>query len=181
MDFSVAIPEIEADDMRLRAPRLSDEMEIDQAATFWDLRTMVDFVPHPIAEGTTRDWLQSVISNARDEYAWVIEEQATGAFWGLMSFERTSRADAEIGYWIHPHFWRRGIATRALSLLLRANPLRLQSVFAYCEEGNHASAKVLRKAGFQEMGLGQVFSKEEGGLIVTREFFWSIDTAEKGG
>lgn len=58
--------------------------------------------------------------------------------------------EGEIGYVIHPSYWSLGYATEASKLLLQFGfeRLGLGTIIATCDPENHASARVLRKAGF---------------------------------
>lgn len=51
-----------------------------------------------------------------------------------------------VGYWLGRDFWGRGIASRALDLLLKEVPLR--TLHAQVATGNRASLRVLEKCGF---------------------------------
>lgn len=62
----------------------------------------------------------------------------------------TMEGDREISYWIDPARWGRGIASRAVALLLEADTTR--PLHARVAAHNLASAAVLRKAGFREVG-----------------------------
>lgn len=55
----------------------------------------------------------------------------------------------EIGYVLHPDFWSKGLATEAARILLRFGfgELQLRRISATCHPDNHASARVLEKAG----------------------------------
>ncbi|MEO1528850.1 MAG: GNAT family N-acetyltransferase [Planctomycetota bacterium] len=60
------------------------------------------------------------------------------------------------GYWIGEAYWGRGVATRALRLLLQRVAFR--PLFARVSTSNHASIRVLQKCGFleshRELGRG---------------------------
>ena len=60
----------------------------------------------------------------------------------------------EIGYRIHPHYWRQGYATEAACELLRFGfvDLHLQSITAGCHAKNSASARVLQQIGMRYTG-----------------------------
>jgi RimJ/RimL family protein N-acetyltransferase len=58
--------------------------------------------------------------------------------------------DTEVTYWIDKAFWGRGVASRALALLLESVPAR--PVFARAASDNAASLKVLHRAGFVIIG-----------------------------
>ena len=59
------------------------------------------------------------------------------------------RHEGEIGYVFSRDVWSRGYATEAAEALLRFgfDHLGLRRITATCDAGNHASAKVLQKAG----------------------------------
>jgi RimJ/RimL family protein N-acetyltransferase len=52
----------------------------------------------------------------------------------------------EIGYWIDRRHWGRGIASRALALFLKSEPIR--PLYAIIAEHNAGSLRVLEKCGF---------------------------------
>lgn len=82
----------------------------------------------------------------------VIEDIQTCQPMGLMgfclSFENQQRV-GEIGYMIDPRFSGKGIATKALNMLLsKPEYAQIRSFIAIVTEGNSASEKVLIKNGF---------------------------------
>jgi RimJ/RimL family protein N-acetyltransferase len=62
----------------------------------------------------------------------------------VVSFEHAGRR--EVGYWIGPRFWGRGVATAALSAFLAHDTTR--PLYAGVAEHNTASIRVLEKCGF---------------------------------
>jgi RimJ/RimL family protein N-acetyltransferase len=56
----------------------------------------------------------------------------------------------EVTYWIDRAYWGRGVATRALALLLALVPDR--PLYARAASDNAASLRVLAKAGFHSVG-----------------------------
>ena len=148
--FSGDIPTLTYKDIRLRPPHLKDETDIERGASYFDMVAMRE-IAHPIIEGTTRGFLKHVISHTRSEMLWVIEACDNAQFLGLISLASSRKADCELGYWIHPHFWRRGIATRSARLLKNENPLNARHIAAACLADNIASATVLLNIGFREI------------------------------
>ncbi len=57
------------------------------------------------------------------------------------------RGDRQLGYLIAPKFWGRGVATRALELLLAID--RQRPMFAHVAVHNVGSRRVLEKCGFR--------------------------------
>jgi RimJ/RimL family protein N-acetyltransferase len=68
--------------------------------------------------------------------------------------------EPEISYWIGREFWRRGIATRALSEFLVQMADR--PLYARVAKNNQASIRVLEKCGFKHTGEDKGFSNARG-------------------
>ena len=79
----------------------------------------------------------------------------TGRIAGGCGLHRRIAPDGlEIGYWVHPAFLRRGLATRVASLLADA-AFRLPGIThveIHHDKANRASAGVPRKLGFECLG-----------------------------
>lgn len=69
---------------------------------------------------------------------------------GWISQEDVARKSAEIGYFIGEPFWGKGYATTAVHFLSKhlENEGHLVRLFAHTFAHNHASMRVLQKAGF---------------------------------
>jgi RimJ/RimL family protein N-acetyltransferase len=74
-----------------------------------------------------------------------------------------AEGDTEVTYWVDRSAWGRGIASRALTLLLEVVPVR--PVFARAASDNAASLRVLRKAGFREIGIERAYAPARGAEI----------------
>ena len=68
--------------------------------------------------------------------------------------------DTEITYWLGRSFWGRGVATRAVRLLLDRTPVR--PVTARAASDNAGSLAVLRKAGFRPVGKEVAYATGRG-------------------
>jgi RimJ/RimL family protein N-acetyltransferase len=77
----------------------------------------------------------------------------------------------EVGYWIGREFWGRGIATRALTLLL--NEIERRPLYAHVARHNAASRRVLEKCGFLVAGAAGVLP--EHGAEPVAEFILRLD------
>ena len=94
----------------------------------------------------TTHWREKILANA-DNLAWTIV--AGGDVAGnILCWEQDGKR--EVGYWIGKEFWGRGIATEALSLLLREVTER--PLYAHVARSNIGSIRVLEKCGFTEIG-----------------------------
>jgi RimJ/RimL family protein N-acetyltransferase len=94
-----------------------------------------------------------------------IEED--GAFVGTIgSF--TIEGDREVTYWIAPARWGRGIASTALRVFLELETTR--PLYGRVASHNAASAKVLARAGFVEVGSDTAFAAGIGADVEERIF-----------
>ncbi|MFJ8912432.1 GNAT family N-acetyltransferase [Amycolatopsis sp. NPDC102389] len=64
--------------------------------------------------------------------------------------------DAEVTYWIDRSAWGRGIASRALALLL--DMVEVRPVYARAASDNLGSLRVLQKAGFSVIGTENAYA-----------------------
>ena len=141
---------IELQTIRLRRPALSDVDAIfeygsdPEVARFadWPVRTRTDGLAESLlARG--RRW------KAGTEFYWVITSKEDDRAIGGISCT-VDRDSAEIGFLLNRRFWGRGIATEAGHAVvgwLRSFPA-VGKIWATCDAGNHASARVLEKLGF---------------------------------
>jgi len=107
-----------------------------------------DPVAHEMAAFKPREWDAFV-----EHWAKILENQAVTkkvillgdeVVGDILRFERSGLE--EIGYWIGRVHWGKGIASRALSLFLKIEPIR--PLYAIVAEHNTASRRVLEKCGF---------------------------------
>lgn len=91
-----------------------------------------------------------------------------GEFVGTVS-SFTVEGRREVSYWISPERWGQGIATKALQLLL-ADIEPTRPIYGRVAEHNPASAKVLLRAGFQEVGSDRGFAPGVGAEVNERIF-----------
>jgi [ribosomal protein S5]-alanine N-acetyltransferase len=106
-------------------------------------------------------------TRAQMEWFAAIERECTGIWWaicsrdgrefygaaGLNNHVRRHRK-AEIGFWLLPEYWGRGIAAEALHPILETafGPLQLHRVEAFVETANTRSARLLHRLGFRHEG-----------------------------
>jgi len=94
-----------------------------------------------------------------DEGAWfglAVEELETGQFTGLLFLRVDSYENqcVEVGYRLHPDYWRRGYTTEGLRCLLAfmGREFAVRRVTASCVAGNAGSVGVLESLGFGREG-----------------------------
>ncbi|MFA6277029.1 MAG: GNAT family N-acetyltransferase [Pedobacter sp.] len=85
--------------------------------------------------------------------AWVIAlKENPNQMIGSIGYWRTNLANyrAEIGYMLHPNYWRKGIISEALNktIAFGFNEMKLHTIQANINPGNDASRQILVKHGF---------------------------------
>jgi RimJ/RimL family protein N-acetyltransferase len=80
----------------------------------------------------------------------------------------TMDGERQVTYWIAPPRWGQGLASRALRALLAIEPAR--PIYGRVADHNVASAKVLARAGFVEVGSETAFAPGIGREVVERIF-----------
>jgi RimJ/RimL family protein N-acetyltransferase len=93
--------------------------------------------------------------------------EADGEFVGTVASFRFE-AERNVSYWIAPARWGQGLATQGLRAFLEIEPTR--PLFGRVADHNVASAKVLARAGFVEVGSDTGFAPGVGAEIVERIF-----------
>jgi len=80
----------------------------------------------------------------------------------------TIEGEREVTYWIAPSRWGQGLASRALRAFLEIETTR--PLYGRLAGHNAASAKVLARAGFVEVGSETAFAPGVGAEVVERSF-----------
>lgn len=103
----------------------------------------------------TREWLAHKLDHWR-QYGfglWLVRARETGQFagrGGLQHVEIEGRDEIEVGYCFLPNFWGSGLATELARASIRAAfaVLNLPEIVCFTLTTNHASQRVMQKAGF---------------------------------
>lgn len=93
-----------------------------------------------------------------------------GEFVGTVS-SFTIEGEREVSYWIAPARWGQGLASRALRAFLAIETTR--PLYGRVADHNAASAKVLARAGFDEVGTDTGFAPGVGAEVV--EHIYRLD------
>lgn len=154
----------------IRAYRPSDAEDLQRAANHAEVsKNLRDGFPFPYTLDDARWWIDRCISEASTNdnnksrtFAIALDDVVVGGI-GLvdspeaeaMSSEDDGGCPEEIGYWLTPSEWSKGIATKALELLIsrarrRDLPLRTscRAMMALPDVENYASRRVLEHCGF---------------------------------
>jgi RimJ/RimL family protein N-acetyltransferase len=126
-------------------------------------RNLRDRFPHPYTHADAERWVQLNMSNgADDNLAIEVAGEVVGSI-GIVPQPDVFRRSAEIGYWLTPALWGRGITTEAVRAM-SAHVFATRDIcrlFAGVFEHNPASTRVLENAGFVMEGrLRSAVTKE---------------------
>ncbi|AMW03907.1 GNAT family N-acetyltransferase [Gemmatimonas phototrophica] len=141
----------------LRPYQPADASEVQRLAGAAAVAETTLNIPHPYADGMAEAWI------ATHRAAWEAGTAVTfaittvdDALRGTVSLQLTrSHGRGELGYWIGQPYWGRGLATEAVTALLRFafEDLHLNRLQASYLPRNPASGRVLAKVGMLREGL----------------------------
>jgi ribosomal-protein-alanine N-acetyltransferase len=115
----------------------------------WD--NLKDYIPHPY-KIEDADWFINFSKNETKSKSFVIEydNQLCGII-TLNSQDDIYRLSGELGYWIGEEYWGKGIATKAIGLMINYGftKMDLHRIFAGVFQQNIGSMKALEKNNFK--------------------------------
>lgn len=112
---------------------------------------LTDQFPHPYSRDHGEKFLATVKTHIPVRvFAIECDGQFCGAI-GLHPQDDIMRLNCELGYWIAEPFWGKGVATKAIELIVKYGfeNFDIQRIFARPFGRNLASRRVLEKAGFK--------------------------------
>jgi len=120
-------------------------------------------VPYPYTKKDAKYWInhcsKEMKKKSRKSCEFVIELKSEKRLIGGIGLSKIDnfQGKAEIGYWIGEKYWRQGIGSEALKVLLdfAFDKLKLRRLEANVYTENEASARLLEKFGFVKEGLGR--------------------------
>lgn len=127
-------------------------------------------VSYQSLEATTEqmNWFEQIVSS-REGIWWAIARSCDDALVGACGFNdwRSNHHGIDMGYWLLPQYWRRGIMCLALPPILRHAFLHMDihRVHADVEPENIASFRLLRKIGFIHEGTLRDVEHEDKGYV----------------
>jgi ribosomal-protein-alanine N-acetyltransferase len=128
-------------------------------------------VSYETLEATQRqmDWFEEIHAVGTGAW-WGISDPAPGApligACGLNDIHAEHRR-GELGYWLMPECWGRGIATECVGAMLEHawGPMALHRVAAEVDVENHASRRLLDRLGFRLEGIRRDYERKHGSFI----------------
>lgn len=145
-------PDLATERLSLRRPNDGDVAAIVSIVGDWEVARRLARVPHPYGPTDARFFLENIVPA---EWVWAVTLQGSDTLLGVIGLTPDEGADtAELGYWLSPSHWGRGIATEAARAVVAFGfeSLNLPVLTSGYFEDNPASGRVLRKHGFVEIG-----------------------------
>ncbi|WP_410880594.1 GNAT family N-acetyltransferase [Myroides sp. DW712] len=169
--FFKEFPTIQTDRLLLRAlhftdaPALFDYFSKDEVTDFYDLPT---FQSIEEAHELLLAWQERYQNQEAIRWAITLQERPDQLI-GTCGFHNFSieNARAEIGYELHPNFWRNGIMTEAIAAIIPFGftKFELNRIEAFIDPANISSRKLLEKVGLQAEGVLRDYFFEKGKFV----------------
>lgn len=101
------------------------------------------------------EWYQKSY-DADEGGPWKIIDKSSGEKIGVIAYYKHDKhhRKAEVGFWLFPQYWNKGIATETLKAVIEycRNRKNIHRLEATVEDGNISSCRVLEKLGFLHEG-----------------------------
>lgn len=114
-----------------------------------------DRFPHPYTLYDALQWMAHALDQKPVQNFAVIYNGEIAGSAGVLVKDDVYKKSIEVGYFIGELYWGKGIATKAVHLLLEYIEKQFDVVRIYAEvfEHNKASMRVLEKSGFKREGI----------------------------
>ncbi|MCA0150072.1 GNAT family N-acetyltransferase [Rossellomorea vietnamensis] len=160
-------PALETDRFRLRqmkegdAPRVFDYFSKDEVTRYYDLES---FHEEKQALEIIEKWNERFHLN--EGIRWGIALKESNEIIGSCGFHQWEKEHfkAEVGFEVHPSYWRQGVITEVLQPILRYGfeEMNLNRIEAYYDPENMPSKRSLEKSGFTFEGVLRKAAFEKG-------------------
>ncbi|GHB24693.1 N-acetyltransferase [Pseudovibrio japonicus] len=162
----MTFPELKTDRLRLRMIEHGDLDRLVQLANSYEVAGMLSGMPYPFTEEYGQFYINRGRNNDPDKVVlWAVDDGSglIGCIWARFEDDQ-----GWTGYWLGEAYWGRGYMTEALRTVLRFG-FEKRSIVSF-EAGvfrdNPASARLLDKMGFSEVGEETIPSNGRGGTMV---------------
>ena len=135
---------------------------------------MTEDLPDPCTSESANEWVR--LRRKPGENVFAIQLYETGDFIGCVSIKQDG-ALVNLGYWIGRAYWNNGYATEAAWAVVRnARSLGITEVQSEVFVENTASARVLEKLGFENVGQIARDIPQRGGMHMINTFQLTHDS-----
>lgn len=121
-------------------------------------------------EATTvqMNWYRQIVKDGTGTW-WKIIDKKSGERVGAVGFNyyNALHSKCEIGYWLLPQFWGKGIIAEVLKTVIAylQNEKKVHRIEASVDEGNERSRTLIEKAGFIKEGKLRDYERKNGEYI----------------
>jgi len=147
---------LQDNEIYLRPLDLSDKFDLANIANNPNIaKNLRDGFPNPYTLADAEFFIEKIANNSSNYIFGIFHEQKYCGNIGIHPGSDVYCKSAELGYFIGEKFWSRGIATRAVKLIIdyTFDKLDIVKIYAGIFEYNPASMKVLEKNGFKQEGI----------------------------
>ena len=162
------MPTLKSKQFILRSYRDTDAKDIAKNINNLKVSRYMTHVPYPYSLKDAKAFLQRIKAKNKKglkvSLAIAVGKEVVGGI-TLMAIAKGHKA--EMGYWLAPKLWGRGIMSEAVKKVVKYafGKLKLKRVCAYVMIPNKGSQKVLVKAGFKKEGLLKKHGRKDGKFL----------------
>jgi RimJ/RimL family protein N-acetyltransferase len=175
---------LETGQLILRPFEAGDAEAVQGYVSLWEVARMTSRIPHPYPAGAAAEWITShqAQRDRGQEYTFCLAlKEAAGEPIGAGGLRCLEKGNWEIGYWLAPEFWGRGLATEAAKALV---VFGFEKLGAEALNSGHfvdipAYGRVLEKAGFAANGIARQWSEARQDFVDANRFLLTRETWEK--
>ena len=175
---------LETQRLILRPYRPEDAEAVQRFVGLWEIARMTSRVPHPYPEGAAAEWIaghQGQRDNGQEHTFCVALKTAPDEPIGAAGLRKLEKGNYELGYWMAPDHWGRGLATEAAKALVvyGFEKLGAEALNSGHFADNPASGRVLEKAGFAANGIARQWSAARRDFVDAHRLLLTRETWEK--
>jgi len=175
---------LETENLILRPFAAQDAAAVAHYVGLWEVARMTSRIPHPYPEGAAAAWIEShrTARETASEYTFCIALKAKPeAAVGAAGLRRIEPGNWELGYWLAPDCWGRGLASEAARAMVvyGFEKLDAEALQSGHFTDNPASGRVLQKAGFAANGIARQWSEARQVFVDANRFLLTRETWTK--
>lgn len=153
---TMTVPTLKTERLTLRPLHAGDAGLIAFYVGDFRVASNLSVVPHPYPPGAAEAFIAGALRDG-DEFVWALD--LAGELIGVVSITLAGEGVGNVGYWLAPQFWGAGFLPEALEAVLAGYAAgRFSTLMAFVHQGNHGSARVLIKCGFEYTGDTESYS-----------------------
>ena len=180
---------LETERLILRPFAAGDAAAVQGYVGLWQIARMTTRIPHPYPAGAAAAWIADHQAAGDDdvEHTFCIAPKeagdggSQGAPIGAAGLRKVEPGNYELGYWLAPEFWGRGLASEAARAMVvfGFEKLGAEALQSGHFVDNPASGRVLEKAGFAADGIARQWSEARRDYADCNRFLLTRETWER--